>query len=38
MEGQNKYLDFLINPSFQRVIRLLVLSFENENSRTSHSE
>ena len=38
MEGQNKYLDFLINPSFQRVIRLLVLSSENENSRTSHSE
>ena len=27
----------LINPSFQGVNRLFVLSFENENDRTSHS-
>ena len=36
-EAQNKYLDFLINPSFQGVNRIFVLSFENENDRTSHS-
>ena len=33
----NKYLNYLINPSFQGVNRLFVLSFENENDRTSHS-
>ena len=27
----NQYLDFLIDPSFQGVNRLLVLSYENEN-------
>ena len=27
---QNQYLDFLIDPSFQRVYRLFVLLFENE--------
>ena len=37
-EAQNQYLDFLINPRFQGVNRLLVLSFENKNDRTSHSE
>ena len=37
-EVQNKYLDFLINPSFQGVDRLFVMSFENEDDRTSHSE
>ena len=37
-EAQNQYLDLLINPSFQRVSRLFVLSFENEKRRTSHSE
>ena len=36
-EAQNQYLEFLINPSFQGVNRLFVLSFENENERTSHS-
>ena len=36
-EAQNQYLDFLIDSSFQRVNRLFVLSFENENDRTSHS-
>ena len=35
--AQNRYLDYLINPSFQGVNRLFVLSFENENDRTSHS-
>ena len=29
----NRYLDFLIDPSFQRVNRILVLSFENDNYR-----
>ena len=33
---QNRYLNPLINPSFQRVNRLFVLSFENENDRTSN--
>ena len=35
--AQNRYLNYLINPSFQRVNRLFVLSFENENDRISHS-
>ena len=35
--AQNRYLNHLINPSFQGVNRLFVLSFENENDRTSHS-
>ena len=35
--AQNRYLNYLINPSFQGVNRLFVLSFENENVRTSHS-
>ena len=30
---QNRYLNHLINPNFQEVIRLFVLSFENENDR-----
>ena len=34
---QNRYLNHLINPSFQGVNRLFVLSFENEDDRTSHS-
>ena len=34
--AQNRYLNYLINPSFQVVNRLFVLSFENENDRTSH--
>ena len=29
-ERVNRYLDFLINPSFQGVSRLLLLPFENE--------
>ena len=35
--AQNRYLNHLINTSFQGVNRLFVLSFENENDRTSHS-
>ena len=35
--AQNRYLNHLINSSFQGVNRLFVLSFENENGRTSHS-
>ena len=35
--AQNRYLNYLINPSFQGVNRLFVLSFEIENDRTSHS-
>ena len=31
------YLNHLINPSFHGVNRFFVLSFENENDRTSHS-
>ena len=35
--AQNRYLNHLTNPGFQGVKRLFVLSFENENDRTSHS-
>ena len=35
--AQNRFLNYLINPSFQGVNRLFVLSFENENDRISHS-
>ena len=35
--AQNRYLNYLINPSFQGVNRLFVLSFESENDRASHS-
>ena len=35
--AQNMYLNYLINPSFQGVNRLFVLSFENEDDRVSHS-
>ena len=34
---ENRYLSYLINPSFQGVKILFVLSFENENDKTSHS-
>ena len=37
-EIQNQYLDFLIDPSFQGVNRLFVLSFENEDNRKVHIE
>ena len=35
--AQNRYLNYFINPSFQGANRLFVLTFENENGRTSHS-
>ena len=35
--AQNRYLNHLINPSFQGVNRLFALSFENEADRKSHS-
>ena len=35
--ARNRYLNHVINPSFQGVNRLSVLSFANENDRTSHS-
>ena len=34
--AQNRYLNHLINPSFQGVNRLFVLSFENESDRTAY--
>ena len=36
--AQNQYLNHLVDLCFQGVNRLFVLSFENENGRTSHSE
>ena len=35
-ERQNQYLDYLIDPSFQRVNRLFILSFEDEAQRASY--
>ena len=35
--AQNRYLNCMIDQSFQGVNRLFVLSFENENDRRSHS-
>ena len=35
--AQNRYLNHLVNPSFQKVNGIFVLYFENENDRTSHS-
>ena len=32
---ENRYLDFLINPSFRGVNRLFVLSFKDEDDRES---
>ena len=36
--AQNPNLNYLIEPSFQRVNRLFVLAFENYAQRTSHSD
>ena len=33
--AQNRYLSHLVNPRFQGVNRLFVLSFENENGNTA---
>ena len=37
-ERQNQYLDFLIDPSCQRVNRLFVLSFEDEAQRATFKQ
>ena len=37
-QSQNNNLNYLIDPTFTKVNRLLVLSFENENDRTSFSK
>ena len=34
-QAQDRYLDFLIDPRFQGVNRLLVLSFKDEDGRES---
>ena len=36
--AQNQYFNHLVDPNFQGVNRLFVLSLEDENGRTSHSE
>ena len=36
--AQNQYLNHLVDPGFQGVNRLFVLSFETENGRASHWE
>ena len=35
--AQNRYLNHLVNQSFQGVNRRFIVSFKNENDRTSHS-
>ena len=37
-ERQNLYLNFLINPSFQGVNRIFVLSFKNDADRKIHTK
>ena len=37
-QAQNRYLVFLIDPSFQGVNRLFVLSFKNDNGRERHKQ
>ena len=37
-QAQNRYLDYLIDTSFQGVNRLFALSFENDNDRESHKQ
>ena len=37
-QAHKRYLDYLIDPSFQGENRLLVLSFENDNGRESHKQ
>ena len=35
---ENRYLDFLINPSFRGVNRLFVLSFKDEDGQESYKK
>ena len=37
VQEQNQYIDSLVNPSFQVVNRLFVLSFQNNGGRTSYA-
>ena len=37
MHAQNRYLNYLVDLSFPGVNRFFVLSFENEDDRTSNS-
>ena len=37
VQAQNQYLDYLIDPSFQEVNKLSVLSFENNTGRTENA-
>ena len=37
-QARNRYLDYLIDSSFQEVNRLFVLSFKNEDGRKSHKQ
>ena len=37
-QAQNRYLDFLIDPSFQGVNRLFVLSFKDDDGRESRKQ
>ena len=36
VQKRNRYLDYLVHPSFQCVNRLFVLSFENNSGRASY--
>ena len=38
VKAQNPYLDYLINPTFQGVNRIFVLSFESTTDRTGHTK
>ena len=38
VQAPNPYFDFLINPSFQGVNRIFVLSLENKDDRTVHTK
>ena len=37
-QAQNRYLEFLIDPSFQGVNRSFVLSFKDKNGRESYKQ
>ena len=37
-QAQNRYLDFLIDPSFQGLNRLFVLSFKGDDGWESHKQ
>ena len=36
-QTQNRYLDYLIDPGFQGVNRIFILSFENRTDRNIHT-